>query len=79
MEKFIFFFSSSGMWNTAFEGRKRRNEVGVRGKEEKEKKRKKGANMRSESILSNGLLLIYSQPFHFIFTRQQSRSFGAIG
>lgn len=53
--------------------------MGVRGKEEKEKKRKKGANMRSESILSNGLLLIYSQPFHFIFTRQQSRSFGAIG
>ena len=26
MEKFIFFFSSSGMWNTAFEGRKRRKE-----------------------------------------------------
>lgn len=26
MEKFISFFSSSGMWNTAFEGRKRRKE-----------------------------------------------------
>ena len=45
----------------------------------KRRREKKGANMRSESILSNGLLLIYSQPFHFIFTRQQSRSIGAIG
>lgn len=40
--------------------------MGVRGKEEKEKKRKKGVNLRSESVLSNGLRLIYSQPFHFI-------------
>lgn len=53
--------------------------MGVRGKEEKEKKRKKGVNLRTESVLSNGLRLTYSQPFHFIFTRHQSRSFGARG
>lgn len=53
--------------------------MGGWGKEEKEKKRKKAVSTRSESILSNGLLRIYSQPFHFIFTRQQSRSFGTIG
>lgn len=35
------------------------------GEEEKEKKRKRGVDMRNESLLSSGLLLIYSQ-LHFI-------------
>lgn len=63
----------AGLW---FPGimvrRKRRNEVGVWGKRRKRRREKKGVNMRNESILSNGLLLIYSQ-LHFISFSQGNK------